>query len=115
MSFILNGNTLSRPKQFSREYLSITQDYKTLSGKAGRDVRLIGKERFIMSWEILSPAELAVILGIVNTNTPVDFSVTEENLSIPIISVIVRISTIEYSIVGNSYLTQTSIELEEVQ
>lgn len=115
MSYILNGTNLPRPKKFSRKFIMVSQDSNSINGHGGRDIRTITKENFLLSWEVVSESELLSILSIVELNSPVSFSVTEDNLTISETSVIVRVGQIEYVIPGGSYYAMFSIELEEVQ
>lgn len=115
MSYILNNTNLPRPKKFSRKFIMVSQDSNSINGRGGRDLRTITKESYLLSWEIVSPSELSSILSIVEVNEPVKFSVTEGDLTISEISVIVRVGQIEYVIPGDSYYAMFSIELEEVQ
>lgn len=99
---------------FSRQFLSISTNANTLTGKLGRDIKTI-KEKFILQWELLSSTEIIEILTIINKYTTFEFEVDDGNLQIPATTVIGRINTMEYSTVGDSYYAQTVIELEEVQ
>ncbi len=115
MSYVLDGSIIPRPKELQRGFLPISQDYKTINGRGSRDVRSITKESYILRWETLSLAEITTILGIVDKNIAVNFYVDEENLTISTISVIVRIGSIEYSVVGSNYVGSMEIQLEKVQ
>lgn len=114
MSYVLNGTNLPTPKFFKREYISISKDVKSISGKQSRDKRT-KKEKFMLSWETLSSSELTTILNIVNLNTPVTFSVTDGNLFIGETNVIVRIKSVDYIVPGENYIAATELELEEVE
>lgn len=114
MRYILDNTELPRPKSFKREFISISERYNSLSGKIGKDVRTT-KEKYILTWEIVSSTELSNIMTIVNKNTSVNFQIAEEKLIISSTSVIVKISNIEYTIPGSSYYCSFALELEEVE
>ena len=112
--YILNSVALPRPKELRREFVPISQDNTAITGHGGRDYRYRTKERFTLSWEILSKSEADSIITIVDLNTAVDFYVLEENLSIEQVSVLARIKNIEYVIVGSSYKAMMTLELDQV-
>jgi hypothetical protein len=114
MPFLLDGNTLSRPKTFKREPLEIAEDFTSVTGKEGRD-RVLRKEVFTLGWETLSSSEVSVLLGIVAKNTPVTFSVSDRNLTINEINVLVTIESVKYVIPGESYLAEVEIELTQIE
>ena len=72
------------------------------------------KERFSISWELATSAEVSAILAILAQNKAVTFSVNEENLNIPSTSVIMFLGSIEYSTLGSGYYASLSLELEAV-
>jgi len=114
MGYILDSTTIPRPKGFIREELLVGQDVVAINGRTGRDIRN-RKERFILSWEVLSNAEVSTIMTIVEKNEAVTFSVAETNLTINETSVIVSIESIEYKIIGSNYIAALALELVEVQ
>lgn len=112
--YLLDYYILPKPKQFSRSYIQIKTDVTSINGKLGRDLGGF-KEKYLLSWENLTKDEVDRIIGIVNKNTAVDFFVLEDNLQVPLVSVLLRISSIEYTTLGSDYLSSLSLELEEVE
>lgn len=111
-NYLLDGIYLPPPKTFSREFISISSDVSTLTGKTGRDLGT-KKEIFRLGWEVLSKEEVDNILVILAKNTPVVFQITETNLTIAPTRVIIRLSGIEYSTLGSNYISSLELELEE--
>ena len=112
--YILNSTSLPRPKEFTRQFIPVSQDITAITGHEGRDFRYRTKEKFTLSWEILSKSEVETIMTIVNLNTAVSFYVLETNLSVAQTSVLLKIKDIEYVIVGSGYKGMMTLELEEV-
>jgi hypothetical protein len=112
--YVLDGTNLPRPKYFRRESIFVAQDVRAISGREGRD-KSHRKERFVLGWDVLVSSELSTILTIVEKNQPVTFSVSEENLTINEISVIVNIVSIRYTTPGENYIAETEIELIQVE
>jgi len=104
---------LPTPDALERSFIQIKSDVVAIDGKTGRDSVSV-KEQYSLSWKILSKTEVDSIIAIASKNTPVDFLVNETNLVIPVVSVLVKMSSIEYSIPGSDYLGSMSISLEEV-
>lgn len=113
MSYLLNGVNITRPKDFKRNPLFIGGDAEMLDGTTKRDI-VSRKESFVLSWELMSRSTFDAILAIIELNTPVTFQVDDGNLSIGSTSVLTRISNVDYSTPGSSYLASVSIELIEV-
>lgn len=113
--YSLGGYVLPRPKGFRRSFISVSQDCISINGKHGRDIRLTTKERFELSWEMLSVDEVSVLLAIVEGNTPVIFFVNEENLKVSERQVLVYLNKIEYFFLGSDYYATVSLGLENVE
>lgn len=71
------------------------------------------KEKYVLSWEVLSKEEVDNILAILALNRAVTFSVDATNFDIPLVNVIPYIASIEYSVIGNSYVAALTLELIE--
>jgi len=113
MSYLLDGTEIPRPKEFSREYTPVSQRQTTISGKTGLDYRKLHKEVYTLRWEVLSKAEIDTILTILDKKEIVTFSISENNLTISEINVIVNISAIEYSVQGDNYIGSLELKLTQ--
>lgn len=110
--YILDYKILPKPDGFERSFINIKRDYQSIDGKTSRDIEGM-KERFILRWKTLSKSEADSILSTVEKNEAVDFLVNEDNLTINVTRVMVRINSKEYSILGNDYLVSLVLELTE--
>lgn len=115
MSFFLDGVEIPSPKEFSREYIPVISDTNAVNGKMGRDVRILEKERFTLSWEVLSKAEIDSLLTTLAKNTAVAFYCDEDNLNIPSTNVFINLNSIGYETVGSDYIGSLTLELTEEQ
>lgn len=111
--FFLNGITLPRPKRFIREHVFIKSDIKTISGRSTRDISS-RKEKYYLGWDVLSANELDVLLGILEENSAVEFSVNDGNLQIAATQVFPFIKAITYQTPGTDYIAEVELELIEV-
>ena len=109
----INNVIVPRPVLFQREYLHAKKDVISIEGKGGRDLSGL-KEKFLIGWEYLTEAELNKLLAIVEENAAVTFVVNDGNLVINETSVMVFIKSVDYEVLGNSYLASTTLELVEV-
>ena len=114
LNYILDGQYLPRPKGFSRSFASVYQDHQTISGKTVRDLDILDKEVYTLSWETLDSYEVALLLAIVEKNMAITFQISEDNLTINSKSVFAKIASISYSIVGSNYLASLQLRLEQV-
>jgi hypothetical protein len=108
--YLLNGVSLPRPNTFSREFISVSNDTESIDGRRGRDLRMV-KEKFILHWQNLHASEFTIIKDIVELNKSVTFSVSDANLTINEINVIVYMGSIEYNTPGSTYIGDMEIEL----
>jgi len=113
-AYILDSQSLPRPKSFSREFISISRDVRTIDGKEGRDMSH-RKERYILGWDTLSAYNVSRILTIIDKDTAVTFAISEENLTILSTNVLVKLVSIDYITPGENYLAELVIELLEVE
>ena len=87
-------------------------DHNVLTGKTCRDYHSV-KEKYLLSWEVLSKTEVDTILGIVALGTAVDFYINVEGFQISLTSVIPYVASISYSVLGDSYIGSLELELIE--
>lgn len=103
---------LPRPDFFSREYVYLKTDMKTLNGKTARDYSY-QKEKYLIGWDLLKSEQAEQILTIVNTNQVVAFSISDGNLSIASVNVHTYIGSKQYVVVGSDYRVSLMLELIE--
>jgi len=108
--YYLGGLIMSRPKSLIRESVFLKTDITAIDGKTSRDTGT-EKEKYMLTWEILSKGEMDNLVEIVELNTAVAFSVNDGNLVINEVNVIPFMNTRSYTLVGNNYIGATSLEL----
>jgi len=113
MAFILNGITLPTPKGFSRSPVSIEKDVTTMSGMTKRDF-VRQKYKYEINYTMLTQAEVATLMNLYTTKSTLPFSVTETNLSIAQIDVLMNITNRKYNTPGGEYREDFNIILIEV-
>ncbi len=112
MAYILGGVTLLNPKAFQREFLELSQTNTTFKGKSLRRVEN-RKERFVLTYQHLTEAQVDTILAEYNLNEVRTFQVTEDNLSISPTDVLVEVGVREYIPGGETYLSNFDLILTE--
>jgi hypothetical protein len=113
MAYYLDGTSLPSPKRYERQFMPVASNFTSMDGKESRDLRILDKEKYVLSWENLSKSELDSIMTIVNKNTPVIFYINETNLTVNSTEVHIRIGSIDYSTLGSDYLSNLTLELIE--
>lgn len=114
MAFILGTTTLPNPVGFRREYIETAQENMTLQGKNTK--RWVNrKERFILTWELLTQTEINTILAEYELDEVRDFEVTEDGLTISATPVLVDRTAREYLKTGPEYREKLSLILIEVK
>lgn len=111
-AYSLDNIDLPRPKSLQREFVFIKSDISSLTGKISRDVTLL-KEKYLISWDIISVTDASNLLSIVNKNKVVIFFVDDKNLQISSTSVHVYIASQGYKILGSNYISSLILELIE--
>lgn len=114
MPYILNGTTLPNPKAFTREQVETSGTIVTINGATKKDITN-RKERFILTYNMLSQANVQTILGIWGGLTTVSFESTEASLMINPTTVHVEIAQRGYTTKGSDYREDLVIVLTEVQ
>lgn len=113
MSYILNSVTLPNPQGFRREQIETGGTVVTIDGTMKKDITN-RKERYTLTYQMLTQAEASDILTIWNTQTTVNFQSTETNMAIGATPVHVEIEVREYNTRGNQYREDIVIILTEV-
>lgn len=114
MSFVLGSVTLPNPVGFRREYVETAQENMTLQGKNTK--RWVNrKERFILTWELLTQAEVSSILSEYELDMVRSFQVTEVGLTVAPTDVLVDTTARQYLKTGTHYLEKLTIVLVEVK
>lgn len=112
MAWILGSTTLPTPQGFKREPILIMSEVNTLSGKTKRDyVRT--KYRYTLTFEKLTQAEVTTILNEF-TQAVKSFSVSETNLTVAAVDVLVEITDREYNTAGGDFREDFKVILIEV-
>ncbi len=112
MSYILGATTLPNPKEFFREPIEVSVENVSLEGRTTKDI-FKRKERFILRFQHLTPAQVASILSEYDVETTKDFEVTETNLTIAATPVHIRITPRDY-MKGSEYRSDFNLILTEV-
>jgi hypothetical protein len=110
--YSLGSTTLPDPVSFNREYIETSATNLALTGRTTKDIRN-RKERFTLSWERLTPTEVASILSEYTPEITKNFSVTETNLTIASTAVHIDISKRDY-VKGGEYRSDMTMTLTEV-
>ena len=108
--YYLSNKIIPRPKSLIRESVFSKTDITTIDGKTSRDTGT-EKEKYMLTWEIISKEEMDNLVEIVELNTAVLFGVNDGNLVINEVNVIPFMNTRSYTLVGNNYIGTTSLEL----
>ena len=113
MSYILGAVTLPNPVSFERETVEKSQKIITLNNTTKKDISG-RKERFIISFKMLTQTEVNTILAEYDLQTTRNFQVTETNLTIAATPVHIEIDRRAYNTPGNEYREDITLFLEEV-
>ncbi len=115
MSYLLGDITLPTPKpgNFQRRQMETGASFITLAGATKKDITN-RKERFVLTYTLLTQAEVALILGEYDLQTTRDFSVTETNLTIVATAVHIDVLDRLYNTGGNEYREDLTLILTEV-
>lgn len=110
--YYLNGVKMKMPKAFSREFVYQKTDYTVITGKQVRDT-VSKKEKYLLTFENLTKAQVDVIQTIIDLNTIVLFDVQGFTFPDIAVNVIPYIASKVYDVVGNQYLSSLQLELIE--
>lgn len=113
MSYTLGSITLPRPNAFRREVVEKSSKIVTLDNTTKKDITG-RKERFVLTYTMLTQAEIASLLSEFDLLTVRNFTVSETNLTISATSVHIEYDVREYNTGGNEYREDLTLILEEV-
>lgn len=108
----LDETELKRPKTFKREFIYQKQDYTAIDGKSSRDVSN-RKEKFVLTFENLTPTQVDTLLALVAQDQALLFTYDGEGMTNVEATCFPYIGSIDYVILGNSYLANLTLELIE--
>lgn len=111
MAYLLDSTTLPNPKEFRREFIEVSGENLSLTGRTTKDIRN-RKERFYLTYRFLTTSEVSTILSIFNQEAVVNFEVTETNLTIAATPVHIELTQRDY-IKGGDYRADINIVLTE--
>ncbi|GAH47232.1 unnamed protein product [marine sediment metagenome] len=111
MSYVLGATTLPNPKSLFREFVETSSENLSLQGRTTKDV-FNRKERFILKFQNLTPAQVSNILSEYNAETTKNFSSTETNLTIAATPVHIEFTMRNY-MKGDSYRSEFTLILTE--
>jgi len=114
MSYTLGVVTLPRPKSLVRRFLEKSTENITMKGKTTKDT-INRKEKYELTYQYLSLAQVGAILSEYNLNEVRSFTVDEDNLSIGPTDVFIDISARNYPMSGREYRENLKLILTEVK
>lgn len=117
MSYILDSNTIRRPKTLREENSTQAAQNRTLKGTITRDLFGSNKRIWILSYENITKAEYNLINSIyqsyLSTGNPKSFQVTETNYTISSVNVHVDLLTRQFRVGGTDYISDFTLILTE--
>ena len=114
MSYLLGSITLLNPKRFSREFVETGVQNSLLDNISTKRTEN-RKERYILEYEHLTPAEVNSILSIFELNSVVNFTADDTNLNISVTPVLIDITNRKYPLSGELYRENLTLVLTEVK
>lgn len=112
MSTTLGSTTLPNPTRLQREFVETSTENTALTGRTTKDIRN-RKERFVLTFERLTPTQVDTILSEYNDQTTKNFSVSEDNLTIASTPVHIDFEKRDY-IKGGEFRSDVTLTLVEV-
>jgi glutamyl-tRNA reductase len=113
MSYTLGAITLPKPKKLTRTFIETSVEHLLLFGRTTKRTQN-RKEQFTLEYQYLSIAQVNAILSQYELNTPLIFSINENNLTIPETEVLMDMSSRSYPKTGVEYREHLKIILMEV-
>lgn len=110
--YYLDGVLLKPPKTLAREYVFQKTDTVVLTGKTTRDYGG-NKEKFTLTFELLTLAQVNALMNIIAKNASVSFTVSARNQINVNTKVFPFIGSIVYDTVGSDYRASVTMELIE--
>jgi len=111
--YTLGDITLPRPNAFLRKTLEKSASILTLNNTSKKDITG-RKEQYVLTYKMLTQAEVNSIFSEYNLETTRSFSVAETNLTIAATTVHIEIEQREYNTAGNEYREDLVLVLTEV-
>lgn len=113
MSYLLGGITLPAPRKLSRQIIESAVEHIIITGKTTKRITR-RKERYVLQYQNLTQAEVASILSEYALKSVRTFTVSESNLSIGPVDVLIDITNRSYPPSGENYLENLNVILSEV-
>ena len=110
----LGNITLPYPKKFTRAFIETGVENLLIEGKTTKRTEN-RKERFILQYQNLTPAQVNSILSEYELNMVRSFSVDETNLAITATDVLVDVQNRDYPLTGELYRSNLTLVLTEVK
>ncbi len=114
MAYTLGNITLPNPKKLTREFIETGAENLLMEGKTTKRVEN-RKERFILEYQHLTPAQVNSILSEYQLLLVRSFTINETNLSIGPTDVLIDIQNREYPASGKLYRENLTLILTEVK
>lgn len=114
MPYTLGAITLPKPKSFVRDIIEKGVENLLMFGRTTKRTEN-RKERFTLQYIYLTPAQIDSIVSQYNLDTPLMFTVDEDNLSIPATEVLMDITGLNFPPSGEAWLENIKIVLTEVR
>ncbi len=114
MGYILGGITLPQPKKLKREFVEVSQSNATITGRTTKKI-VNRKEVYTLGFEYLTQAIVNSLMSIYQLQQVVSFQITEDNLSVGPIDVLVDLPTRIYPASAKEWRENLSIVLTEVK
>ncbi len=113
MSYTLGAITLLQPKAFRREFIETSANNILMLGKSTKRLEN-RKERFMFTYQNLTPTEVRNILSEYNLDAARTFESTETNLLIAATQVLIDVGSRSYPLTGKEYREDLTLILTEV-
>ena len=113
MAYILGALTLLQPKTFRREFIETSANNLLALGSSTKRLEN-RKERFIFTYQNLTPAEVRSILAEYNLDTVRTFEITDDNFPIASTQVLVDVRNRNYPLTGKAYREDLTLILTEI-
>lgn len=118
MAYILNGTTIRRPLEIRELNSTQMSEQRTLAGNVGRDYFGSNKRVWELTYENVTPTDFTTIknlyLTYLSTETALTWEVTETNYTVTETDVHVDLAEREFSVRGETYLSNFTLVLKEV-
>ena len=113
MPYTLGDITLPKPKNFVRDIIEQSVEHLLMFGKTVKRTQS-RKERFVLQYIYLTPAQINSIISQYELDMPLSFTVNEGNLNIATTQVLMDVQGLDYPPSGKLWLQNIKIILTEV-